>query len=317
MRAREQELVSLLQTGAADRRAALPSVPNERDAASRARVPAGAGQRFKSELIFSAQQVELFSTKSSREGEFEKLLKPPSQVATRAAREGVEVSWESPPDFSALRAALGGNPLLHLGYRVYRWRNGEEPRLVSASDGSQTTYRDRAVPLWRERLSYCVATVLEGTIGELPTLIESKRSSVITVETIENFSLEVLAGSEDRARVQLSAWIDGGWRKRVLEVAVGDRVRSPPNGTPGGEGSPAAPELDAGLTVQGLRWLEGQQDATVEHPEFLPDGRRRIDPSTGLPTFRTERAHVPTRTLELRCSEPSGAIRTFTSAALN
>jgi len=63
-----------------------------------------------------------------------------------------------------------------LGFRVYRWREGEEPRLVSPLAANETSFTDRDLPLWRVRFFYCVATVIEGTIGDLLTLIESKRS---------------------------------------------------------------------------------------------------------------------------------------------
>jgi len=310
---RQQELDELLRAGAEDRRESLPDrVVSGELAAELVRVPAGDGLRFRSELLFSDAQVELFRQKSSREGEFERALKPPDALTAKGTRDEIEVAWESPAGFASLRDLLSEQPLLRLGFRVYRWREGEEPKLLATLEGSKTAYQDRDLPLWRERFFYCVATVLEGTIGDLPTLIESKRSSVITAETQENFALEVLDGTPDRGRFEVSAWLDGQWRKTVAEAGPGEPLRAAL--TRSRDGAEEQIPLDTGLTVRALRWVEGRIETTARRAEFLPDGRRKLDPETGAPTFRTEAVSLPTRTLVAELVDSSGAARTVASA---
>jgi hypothetical protein len=308
-----EELRKLLAAGAEGRRESIPSrAVSGASAAELVRLPTGAGLSFKSELVFSDAQVDLFQKKSAREGEFGRALKPPGELSAKATRDGVEVIWAAPLDLEKLRTSLRDQPLLRLGFRVYRWREGEEPKLLTTFDAGQTAYRDRDLPLWQERFFYCVATVLEGTIGDLPTLIESKRSSVTTVETPEKFILAVLDGSDGpsgtpvRARLEIDAPVAGVERKSVVDVGPGERVRKS-----AADGDPI--ELDTGLVVKELRWRTGQVDTTVQRPEFLPDGRRKLDPASGLPSFRTETVAVSTRALVVELTERSGKTRTLES----
>lgn len=305
LRTRQAELDELLRAGSEGRRGAIPS-REEGDAPRRSvEVPAGARRTFEDTLVFSSQLIELFKAKGLREGEYERALKPPTAVTSKATRDGIEVRWDLPADVGPLRESLRDLPLLRLGFRVYRWREGEEPRLLSSLDASQTSITDRDLPLWRVRFFYCVATVLEGTIGDLPTLIESKRSSVMTVETLENFELEVLDGSADRARLRISAWVGGSPLDVEAEFAAGQRVKA--NADDGG--TPV--EVDTGLVLQELRVVEGTVEKTIQRAEFLADGRRKLDPATGRPVFRADTITVPTRTLELHLNEGTGVGRTL------
>lgn len=309
------ELDEQLRGGAEDRRAVLPSpVVGERDAAALVRLPERVGLRFRSELVFSAAQIELFAEKSHREVEFERALKPPEALTATVTPEGVELAWGPPADLAAVRERLRSQPLLRLGFRVYRWREGDEPKLLTTFEGGKTAFQDRDLPLWQERFFYCVATVLEGTIGDLPTLIESKRSAVITADISERFTLRVLAGEADEVRCALEATLDGRLHQRVFAVAAGAPIVPP-----AADDLPAelAARLATGLTLTASRWVEGSRVEVRERPEFLPDGRRKLDPASGLPTFRSESATVPTRALEVTCRDRSGATRTFTSAASN
>ena len=316
---RHAELSQLLRAGVEGRRKTLPD-PVVAEPVTGA-LPDGGEARpvrqlseFNSALVFSASELELFAQKSTSEGEFERSLQPPEALTAKANRDGVEVEWAAPADFAEVRARLRSQPLLRLGFRVYRWRGDGEPKLLTTFEGNRSAYQDRDLPLWQERFSYCVATVIEGTIGDLPTLIESKRSSVITVETVENFSLEVVDAEADALRVSLHAYVDGSTIDRVIKVAVGDAIAPEPAAD---LPAPLASRLDTGLTLTTLRWIEGTTDDVRTRPEFLPDGRRKLDPVTGLPTFRTETLTVPTRTLEAECRDRSGGTRTFTSVAPN
>jgi hypothetical protein len=310
-----QKLDLRLQAGAEGRRDALPAAAVLSEAAGGAaalfRIATDAGQKFDGELVFPPQQIALFRTKSAREGELARSMQPPVSVAATAARDSIEIVWQPPASLDVVRAKLREQPLLRLGFRVYRWREGEEPHLLSSFGDQQTQVTDRDLPLWRARFFYCVATVLEGTIGDLPTLIESKRSSVITVETLENFTVDVVGGSAEHARVRISTSIDGAPREETIEVGAGDRI------TKVIERGGKPFDLDTGLVVKDLVATESASEETVDRPEFLPDGRRKLDPETGAPSFRKQKIRVPTRTLVLHCSEPSGVIRSFTSPALH
>jgi hypothetical protein len=307
LRARRAELDELLSVGSEGRRGALP-VREEGAAPGRSvEVPAGVRRTFEDTLVFSPQSIELFKAKSLREGEFERALKPPTAVTATASRDGIELRWDLPAGLDALRETLRDLPLLRLGFRVYRWREGEEPRLLSSFEASQTGLIDQDLPLWQVRFFYCVATVLEGTIGDLPTLIESKRSSVIDVKTRENFELEVVDGSADRARLRISAWVAGLPLQTEAEFSAGQRVKAAADDA----GRPV--EVDTGLTLQELRVVDGTVEKTVQRAEFLPDGRRKLDPATGRPVFRADTITIPTRTLELHLNEGSGAGRTLTA----
>jgi len=315
---RQGRLERLLQAGSEDRRHALPerdrgdatdgtSQSVGRSIGRSVAVPVGARRSLEDTLVSPPSTVELFRAKGLREGEFERSLKPPATVTCNATRDGIEVRWERPADLDAQLALLRDLPLLRLGFRVYRWREGEEPRLVSPLAANETSFTDRDLPLWRVRFFYCVATVIEGTIGDLPTPIKSQRSQVMKVETTENFRLEVEGGGADKASVVLTAWLDGGERRESLEVAPGQRIAKSVRR----DGRPF--DLDTGLTLQELRVVDGTAEKSVQRAEFLPDGRRKIDPATGRPSFHAETVTVPTRTLELRMTEPGGATRTLSA----
>ncbi len=309
------ELDLQLRSGTTERRETLPTrVLDEREAPTQFQLPERSSLHFRSELAFSAAQIESFRAKRSREGEFERALNPPTSLAATVRSGAIELSWEPPVDLDQVRDRLQGQPLLRLGFRVYRWREGDEPKLLTTFEGGKTAFQDRDLPLWRERFFYCVATVLEGTIGELPTLIESKRSSVITADTLEQFTLRVLDGEADHVRCALEASLDGRRHELTFDVAVGHPIVPPPAADLDAE---EAVRLDTGLTVESARWIDGTLSVLRQRPEFLPDGRRKLDPASGAPTFRSESGSVPTRTLEVTCRDRSGATRTFTSAAPN
>ena len=312
LRGRAEELTKLLRAGVEGRRESLPSLPgSERAPVALTGAPVGDGTRFKSELVFSSAQVELFRQKSAREGEFERALKPPEALTATATRDGIGLGWTTPTSLAPLRASIANQPLLRLGFRVYRWREGEEPQLLSTFDDQRTEYQDRDLPVRRTRFFYCVVTVLEGTIGELPTLIESKRSAVITAETEETFTLTLMDGSEERVHFAVSAWIDGIERGAEVEVGLGESVRAEVPREVAGQVVPFT--IDTGLALRSLRFETGSATSTVERPEFQPDGRRKLDPTSGLPTFRKETLTTPTRTLEALLADESGVTRSIKS----
>jgi hypothetical protein len=304
---RRAELDELLRSGPRDRRSALSELQEVAAPERAVEVPAGERRTFEDTLVFSPAVVSLFRTQGTREGEFERALKPPANVTSTANRDAVELRWSFPAGFSALSEALRDLPLLRLGFRVYRWHDAEEPRLVASLDASAESYIDRDLPLWRVRFQYCVATVLEGTLGDLPTLLESKRSPVITVETPENFELAVLGGSAGRVRLSLRAWVDRDWRSSELDLSEGAAVATTL------ERDGKAVPVDTGLTVREVRVIDGTTEKNVERAEFLPDGRRKVDPDSGRPTFRIENVVLPVQTIEVHFNDAAGGERTLSA----
>ncbi len=288
-------------------------------------VPSETALRVDRERLFSADHLDLFLEKSKQEGQWKRVLLATSEPTAKVSRDGIELRWAPPANLSELRSQIDDDPLLSLGYRVYRWREGGEPELLATNEVTQSFYRDQSLPLWRQRFFYCVATVLEGRIGELPTLIESQRSPVISVDTLENFSLEILDGGVDSAQVKLSIYQEGQWDSSFRTVQPGDSLRpwsTTPTGEPDVEPRSAAPESssswlpgDTGLTVESIDVRSESQQQTVERPEFLPDGRRKID-SAGRPSIRSEVVPVSVSYLELHCLDHEGKQRTFTSSAI-
>ncbi len=270
---------------------------------------------FESSRLFAPEVVDLFAEKSSREGELSRALEAPDAPDLSVTREGVELRWELPENLAALRSEVSDNSLLSLGFRVYRWRRGEEPTLLATNDVSKTFYLDRGLPLWRQEFLYCVASVLEGQIGDLPTLIESQSSPVIAVETLENFSVEVLDGTPELASVRLSVFVRGQWTRQTVELRDGDAV-SAHFVLEDGELGRQELELDTGLVVEQVVAVDETLDETRRRPEFLPDGRRKVNPSSGLPSFAKQWSSVPVRTVELRCRAQDSTRRTFVSSPL-
>ncbi|MSR45922.1 MAG: hypothetical protein EXS13_02450 [Planctomycetes bacterium] len=317
LRLRKEQLAALFNAGNGDRRPSLPvSIEIGATTAALARTRPLDRLRLDPAIVFSPAQIELYRDQGAIEGDFDRVLSPPDGVTARATRDAVVVEWAPPDRFAELTSRLVSQPLLRLGFRVYRWRENEggEPKLLTTLVAREMAYQDHDLPLGRERFTYCVATVIEGTIGDLPTLIESKRSSVISVETIENFSLEVMDAQAAAIRVLLHAYVDGQTIDRVLDVAVGDPIAAV---AAADLPEALARRLDTGLILTALKTLEANESQTHERAEFLPDGRRKLDPTSGLPSFQTESVTVPIRTLEWTCRERSGATRTFTSPAPN
>ena len=273
-------------------------------------MPPADGLRYRNELLFSPDEIDQFEEYLARDETIEQQVRAPERPSTDVTRDWVELNWEPPAGQAALRSQLGEDSLLRLGYRVYRWAEKEEPVLLASNEVTRTFFRDTDLPLWSQRYSYCVATVLEGEIDNRTTLIESKRSSVIAVETLENFSVEVLEGSADAATVKISAYQGGRWRQQTFPVLPGEEL--------GGTREVDGQRLDfgTGLRLVDIEVQKNSAEEAVQRLEFLPDGKRRVDLSTGLPTFRNVTYRVPTRTLVLHCEDRNQRGRIFRSSPL-
>lgn len=271
--------------------------------------PAEGQPEFDSELLFSSRDVELFERKRSREGEFADALGSLAAPEATVTAAGVALHWEAPKGMTKVRTELADNPLLDLKYRVYRWREGEEPRLLTTIEVSQIYHLDTGLPLWKERFFYCVATVLEGTIDDLPTLMETAHSPVITVETSQNFEVHVLGGTESLARLEVAAFREGGWIRKTFAVTPGGRV--------GVDNESEDSAFDTGLRVTQIVVREERGEVSVQRPIFLSDGRREVDSISGLPTYRTDAEPVSSRFVEVHCEDRDQTIQTFTSPPLH
>jgi hypothetical protein len=215
----------------------------------------------------------------------------------------------SPVGMTAVRAELGGHPLLQLAYRIYRWREAESPTLLGAVDITQTFYLDHDLPLFSDQYYYCIATVLEGKIDDVPTLMESKNSSVISVRSKQKYQVSVLGGSEGLARVEVAVYADGRWRRKEFAVTPGSRI-----GVAGVPREESEPDFDTGLTVLDIEVREETAEASIDRPIFLPDGRREVNPSTGLPTFRSMTEPVHSQIVELECLDHAQEVTRISSS---
>lgn len=284
----------------------------------------GSPSAFGHQQLFSSRNFDLFFEKCSLEGQFQSALDAPALSHPIVTRDRVELRWSLPEGVARLRNELGDDSLLRVGFRVYRWREGEEPALLSTLEVTQTYHVDQDLPLWRQKYNYCVFTVLEGRIGELPTLIESKRSAVIQVETLENFSLEVLDGTSQETTVQAMVFHEGEWVSSTLALRPGDPIAGSlplapdllPQVPPAGEAPVESLPFDTGLILESVEVTVDTTRETRQRPEFLPDGRRKVEPASGEPTFQTLSTPVPVRTVKLSCRDSSGSVRTFASKPL-
>jgi hypothetical protein len=264
-----------------------------------------------SEVVFSAAVLDAFEARSTRESEFKAAVGSPEAPEVGVTDAGVALRWRPPEGLVAVRSELAENPLLDLRFRIYRWREGEDPQLLTSLEVTQNFFLDKNLPLWRDQYFYCVATVLEGKLDEVPTLIESKPSPVISVETRDRFSLQVLDGTGDRAEVEVSAQQGGRWIRQTFQVAPGERI-----GATSAEESADLGPFDTGLTLLEIDVREVSEEVEVQRPVFLPDGRREVDAQSGLPTFRTRKIPASARILELRCKNQALQTREYTSEPL-
>ncbi len=261
--------------------------------------------RLRDELLFDPEVLDQFHEQQNRRLDFAERLEAPPGLVAEVERDAVELRWLVPEALTELRSSLGEDSLLRIGFRVYRCLENEDPKLLGFNEISQSFFRDEDLPLWRERLHYRVATTLEGEVAGQKTLIDSRLSGVVSVETPENFTIELLGGDAVQARVQVAVYHSGRWIRETFEARPGEALGSPR------VVDEENVDFDTGLRVVAIDVLEGSISETVQKLEFLPDGRRKVDPATGLPSHVQLKYRVAVENVRLRCQDRNGGERTF------
>ena len=265
------------------------------------------------ELFFRSEQLDFFDETRDRGRELSADLDPPAKPRVIAEREGIRITWEPSAPIESLSARLHDDPLLLVRYRIYRWLAEEEPQLIGAVPVSETHFVDDTLPPWSLDLRYCVASALEGRLGDEPTLVDSRWTEVLEVESRRNFDVEVLEGDEKGADTIVSVYRGGRWIRERCHLSAGERVRR--FDVAAGEDGPASGSVDVGFQVDSLAVERETIDESVLRPEFLPDGRRKVGPD-GNPTFAQQPVEVTLRTIVVRGTDPTGRSHEFRSLPL-
>ncbi|MBI4881877.1 MAG: hypothetical protein HY812_19790, partial [Planctomycetes bacterium] len=136
---------------------------------------------FASKIFFADRELEGYRERRSKEDLYRGIA-PPLELRWSQRKKGVLLEWSPNPRNVAIEADVRGNPLLKTGYRIYRWRVGEDPAVVATATLNQTSYLDPEIGSRGGLIFYSVVTVLEGRIGQRDTLIESESSDVLEVD---------------------------------------------------------------------------------------------------------------------------------------
>lgn len=240
-------------------------------------------------------------------GELLAALEPPVELTAHATDEGVLLAWKPPPRLGELQREVGRSTRLELVWRVYRWRPGDDPRLLDEVPIDTDRYLDRGLGPVGGRVFYSVFTALKGRIGGRDTLIQSESSRAIEIHVPDRneIVLEGLAG--DSGGEQASAA-----PKIRLVVRRTDDPRSASTFVVG-EGEPVGSlvtnadgrtlDLRTGFVVRGIAIRTVERRVTVRRPVFEPDGSRAFDPDRGF-LFREEVRTIPARRLEVTLERP-------------
>jgi hypothetical protein len=258
---------------------------------------------FAPEATFEAGTTDGFIERRRKARDVRREVAPPSALRWRRTAEGVLLEWEPNPLNEALLLEARANPLLTVGYRVYRWRVGQEPTAVATGGLERNSYLDRDLGPRGGRVFYSVLTVLEGRIGDRDTLIESERSKVLTVDLEESFELRLLGGTSERVGIEVRVQGGAPARSARFDVAVGDEIGQPV------EVSGASVDFATGYAVTEIVETTEPVEQRVRRPMFNPDGSRARD-ATGF-QYNDEVRTIPTRRLRVTCANDQGDLKTL------
>lgn len=271
---------------------------------------------FAPEIFFSDAELAAWRERKTAEDLYRE-ISPPIGLAWKRAENGVLLTWEPNPANDAIAALADDNPLLETGYRIYRWRIGEDPAVIATGTLKQTSLVDDDLGIRGGLVFYSVLTVLNGRVGENETLIESERSEVLEVDLEDAFDVR-LVGYADGAladdgsfppptpesRVAIEVTVPGSPpRVAIFEVGVGEIIGSVR------KVDDSLVDFGTGLEVVSVTLTEDFRSETTRHPLFDPNGSRAFD-ETGF-LFREETRRIPIQRMEVRCSGDRGRTRTL------
>ena len=260
--------------------------------------------QFESTVFFAEHELEGYQARKSREDLFQRIA-PPLAVRGRRRESGVLLEWDQNPVNEVIQRNVGADAQLKAGYRIYRWREGQQPARIAAASLDTTSYLDVDLGPRGGRVFYSVLSVLAGRIGIHDTLIESKQSEVLEIDLSESFELQLIDGTAERATIEVSVVIEANRYSARFEVASGDSIGTL-SGVDGRDGVRTV-DFGTGLIVKGIVEVSDVRDQVIQHPVFNPDGSRASD-DTGF-VSREEVRKIPIQRLEVRCENAAGQTR--------
>lgn len=261
---------------------------------------------FAESSSFTDLEIMVFRAERERRAKIRGDVSPPLRLRAERRGDDVEVKFDPNPTNSTLRD-LDPASLLTAGYQLYRWRDREEPALVANLPISAISYRDRGLGPRAGVLHYSIKTVLKDRIGDVETLIQSSAAESVTLVLDEQFTLELVGATAERASLRVTVPVEAEQRSTQFEVdknaPVGSILRL----------DETEVDFRTGLTLTAIEIVETVSERLRRIPVFNADGSRARGESGFL--VRDEIRKVPVRriTVTLGSSDGSGAAtRTLT-----
>jgi len=191
----------------------------------------------------------------------------PTDVRALFVDDAVRVSWSPGPVNAVLARSLEGSER-ELAWRVWRRRADQnELEQLATLPFSVTTWRDPALPMARQTLSYEVwAVVLRTEADGSKVLAGAERSGIARVPIPERFEIALMGGDEERARFRV---VLPGGDAAIASAAAGEPIVA--------VGRPTRLDL-ASLEVQPSERL-----TTRTRLRLKPDGSIVLDPESRRP----------------------------------
>jgi hypothetical protein len=253
--------------------------------------------------FFELHEIESFLMEKLQESDELPKLYPPLNVFCRRLDQGVELNWSPNPQNEALKENLADNPLLTLGYRIYRWTSNRasRPEALETLPYHRNQFIDTEIKPFASRYFYGVLCVFQGTVAEHRTLIESTHSEVVSIEMEDRFRLRIIGGDAEKVEIEVTRTVVGILQSQRFVVREGEMiggVREIP-----GQGQA---DFSTFLTLSAIRIREDQREETIQHPVFNSDGSRSLDPITRKPIFDPVLEIRPYQVLSIECEDPYG-----------
>lgn len=259
---------------------------------------------FEPTVFFANHELASYQDRKSREDRYQGIA-PPLNLSARERADGMVLEWDHNPVNEAIKRDVADDPGLRTGYRIYRWREGQEPKVIATDSMESNSFFDQQAGPRGGRLNYSVLAVLEGRIGDRETLIESRQSEVLNIDLKEAFVLRLVSGDLERVTIEVTVGTEANPYSARFEVASGDSIGTL-SGVDGEDGVRTV-DFGTGLVVKEIVEVNDSRDEVIRHPLFNPDGSRASD-ETGFLT-REEVREIPVQRLEVRCEGTGGSSR--------
>jgi hypothetical protein len=223
-------------------------------------------------------------------------LVPPEQVGAVYGSGSVTLSWEPGALNSVLATTYARQGQdLRLAFHIYRGVGAAPPSLAASVPWGQATWRDRQLPLGRERLVYEVWAVILQASPRGDVLIAAERSEPVTVQTPEHFTLDLLGGSAEEVEFVVDVRLPSAPGRLTSRARVGEELR--------------VGALSTGLVVQAITLTPEERLSTQRRLLFTTDGSLVLDPETRQPRTTQTQVLVPARHLSVVLATADGETR--------